>query len=67
MCGVRKLGYSMSRLGRTDEKMKFYEPFFVFYWGFCIKFLIPSGLQFILVSIIKTDLVKPYGGYGIHW
>jgi len=67
MCGVRKLGYSMSRLGRTDEKMKFYEPFFVFYWGFCIKFLIPAGLQFILVAIIKTDLVKPYGGYGMHW
>ena len=57
----------MSRLGRTDEKMKFYEPFFVFYWGLCVKFLIPAGLQFILVSIIKTDLVKPYGGYGIHW
>ena len=68
MCGVRKLGYSMTMLGRKDETVKeWYEPFFVFYWGFCVKYLIPTTLWFILVGKIIADIKDPYGGYSTKW
>jgi hypothetical protein len=68
MCGVRKLGYSMTMLGRSTEGVKeWYEPLFVFYWGFCVKYLIPTTLWFILVGKFKADFETPYGGYSTKW
>ena len=68
MCGVRKLGYSMSMLGRDDPtKRLWYEPLFVFYWGFTIKYLIPVVLWLILCSSVKNDITDPYGGYALGW
>ena len=72
MCGVRRIGYSMSKLGRDnsgDEKgqEKWYEQYFVFYWCITIKYLIPFVLWFILLYVIKKDVTKPYGGYKLYW
>jgi len=72
MCGVRRIGYSMSKLGRDNEgddagKEKWYEKYFVFYWCMTIKYLIPMVLWFILLYVIKKDLIKPYGKYALHW
>jgi hypothetical protein len=68
MCGVRKLGYSMTMLGRgPDGVQRWYEQFFVFYWGFCVKYLIPTTLWFILVNKCIADTKDPYGGYSTKW
>merc|ERR1712146_823590 len=51
MCGVRKLAYSMSKLGRSDpHQVLWYEPAFAFYWSVTIKYFIPSVLWFLLVG-----------------
>uniref|UniRef100_A0A7S3CRJ8 Uncharacterized protein n=1 Tax=Strombidium rassoulzadegani TaxID=1082188 RepID=A0A7S3CRJ8_9SPIT len=68
MCGVRKIGYSMTVLGRSDPKQRgWWEPLFVFYWGFCIKYLCPVVLWFIFVNVVKTNLETPYAGYSMGW
>lgn len=68
MCGVRKLGYSFSNLGRSDLAIKeWWEPIFVFYWGFTVKYLIPAVLWFIVCTGFKKALDSPYGGYAAHW
>lgn len=77
MCGVRRIGYSISKLGRepvevngvkTYPEMKWYEPFFVFYWSVLIKYLIPCALWFIMMQAMKSDAADIYPkGYGAHW
>jgi SNF family Na+-dependent transporter len=68
MCGVRKLGYSMTMLGRDDPNVKkWYEGIFVFYWGFCVKYLIPTTLWFILAGKIVSGIRDPYSGYSAGW
>ena len=68
MCGVKKIGYSMTVLGRPDPKTRqWWESSFVFYWGFCIKYLIPTVLWFILCKFFKNLWGKPYGGYSTRW
>ena len=68
MCGVRKIGYSISRLGREDPTVKqCWEDAFVFYWCWVIKFINPAILFFITVSITKADIEKPYEGYSTKW
>ena len=68
MCGVRKLAYSMTMLGRKTEGVKeWYEQFFVFYWGFCVKYLIPTALWFILINKVIADIKAPYGKYSTKW
>lgn len=70
MCGVRKIAYSMTVLGRAEESKNvrgWWEPFFVFYWGFCIKYGIPYVLFFILINTCVNAAENPYGGYSIGW
>jgi len=68
MCGVRKLAYSMTMLGRKEPNVKeWYEGMFAFYWGFCVKYLIPTVLWFIMVNQAILDIKEPYGGYKGHW
>lgn len=68
MCGVRKIGYACSQMGRFEKsKKQWWEPAFVFYWGVLIKFVNPCLLTFILFGIMKTDLTKPYGDYPAIW
>lgn len=70
MCGVKKIGYSMTCLGRRDPtKREMWEPIFMFYWGFAIKYFVPAVLWFILVAVFIKDVTSDtlYGGYGMHW
>lgn len=51
-------------MGREDPATKmWWEPIFVFYWGFLTKFVNPCILTFILWGILKQDLSEAYGGY----
>lgn len=68
MCGVRKIAYSMSKLGRREKHaVQAWEPAFALYWGITIKYFIPCVLWVLLVGVVKTDVDKPYGGYAAHW
>jgi len=68
MCGVRKIAYSMSKLSRKEKyTLQWWEPAFAFYWSLTIKYFIPCVLWVLLVSVTKTDIEKPYGGYAAHW
>merc|ERR1712048_1202214 len=72
MCGVRRIGWSLSKLGRDNEgphagEENWYEKYFVFYWCITIKYIIPFVLWFILLYVIKKDVTKPYGGYKLYW
>merc|ERR1712167_370983 len=70
MCGVRRIAYSMSKLGRPREdphRVLAWEPAFALYWGITIKYFIPCVLWVLLVGVVKTDVTKPYGGYAAHW
>lgn len=71
MVGVKRIGYSISKLARLEEedptKVLWWEPFFVFYFGFCTKYLIPFGLWFLLLFSIQDDVDDPYGAYSWRW
>merc|ERR1712146_490821 len=55
-------------MGRKDKKtMQCWEPAFVLYWCLTVKYINPMLLYFILMSIFKTDLAKPYGNYAGYW
>ena len=47
--------------------MLWWEPIFVFYFGFCIKYLIPFILWFVWLYTIQADIDKPYGDYSTGW
>ena len=68
MCGVRKIAYAMSCLGRENPgKQEWWEGAFMVYWGTTIKFLIPGALWFILVGAFQGDVIKSYSGYAWYW
>ena len=68
MCGVRKIGYAFSKLGREDYSVEeWWEVWFNIYWGFLTKFINPAILFFITCSILKTDIEKPYGKFSTKW
>lgn len=37
------------------------------YWCLTVKYINPMLLYFILISILKSDLAKPYGNYAAYW
>lgn len=43
--------------------MLWWEPYFAFYWGFCVKYFCPAALTFLIIDLIKTDIEIPYGDY----
>ena len=52
-CGVRKLAYSFTKLGREDDAdVEWWEPIFNFYWSFCIQYMIPAILWFVFIGNI---------------
>ena len=63
-CGVRRIGYSISMLGRSDpDVMECWERSFVFYWGVSIQYLAPALLWFVLVFNLQLDVSERYGDY----
>ena len=68
MCGVRRIAYSCSQVGREDPLKKlWWESAFALYWGVCIKFISPCVLLFMLLGILKNDIKEPYEGYSSGW
>jgi len=68
MCGVRRIAYSCSQVGRTDPMTPlWWEPAFALYWSVCVKFISPCVLLFMLLGILKNDIAKPYGDYSAGW
>ena len=68
MCGVRKIAYSMTVLGRADPAVAAgWEVVYMVWWGTSIKFLIPGALWFILIGAFKNDFLSTYGGYAWYW
>lgn len=71
MCGVRRIGYSMSKLARVKDgdsyPMLWWEPGFVLYFALCIKYIIPFALWFVLLFSIQKDFYEPYGDYARGW
>ena len=72
MCGIRRMGYTFTSLSRTpsangDVRVACWEKYFVFYWGVCIKYIIPFALWYILVTLMVEDFRVPAGGYATHW
>ena len=68
MCGVRKIAYSCSQITRVDPMVKlWWEPAFNLYWGLCIKYISPCVLSFMLLGILKSDILEPYEGYSAGW
>lgn len=70
MCGVKKIAYSMTKLGRPADAPSvklWYEPLFCFWWGLTIKYGIPLVLYILMVDQIKRDVASPYGGYAAGW
>lgn len=68
MCGVRRIGYAMSKLTRKEKFTPlWWEPYFNFYFSFQCKYFIPCVLWFLLISNVKVDVVDKYGNYAAHW
>lgn len=67
LCGVRRIGYSMTKMGRDGNRVQWWEGPFVQYWAIAVKYVIPSILWFLLVNNTKDDIDKTYGGYAAHW
>ena len=70
MCGVRRIAYSFTKLGRPKEnpgQALWWEPAFALYWSISIKYFCPCVLWFLLVGNTRADIVKPYSGYAAHW
>ena len=67
--GVRKIARHITLLSNPDrkeenEKSK-WEPLFEIWWGFSIKYLMPTALSYALFITFKNDLEDKYGGYSI--
>ena len=60
-CGVRRLGYAMTKRGREEpNEVGWWEPAFVFYWGFCVQYFTPALLWFVLVGSFYDDIETPF-------
>jgi hypothetical protein len=67
-CGVRRLGYAMTKRGRTNiNEPAWWEAPFVFYWGFCIQYLTPALLWFVIIGSMVDDIESPYDGLIAKW
>lgn len=55
-CGVRRLGYAMTKRGRENlNEVGWWEPAFVFYWGFCVQYMTPALLWFVIIGSVVDD------------
>lgn len=57
----------MTKMGRENNQIQWWEPAFVTYWAIAVKYVIPCILWFLLVGNTKDDIDKTYGGYAPHW
>lgn len=63
--GVRPIARNMIHLyGECDWKM---ERFFELWWCFCIKYVFPWAMYWLLIMTIHEDTEKLYENYHIGW
>lgn len=70
MCGVQRIAYSCSQMGRPEGQEKiimWWENAFAVYWCVLVKFVNPMLLMFIMVAAFKGDIESSYEGYGTGW
>lgn len=68
MCGVKRIGFSMSAIGRKNPSQRqCWEGLFVFYWGVCVKYICNIALWFIFCGNVKKIITSPYEGYSTGW
>lgn len=41
--------------------------FFEFWWCFCIKYIFPWAIYWLLIMTIKADTTENYGKYNNGW
>jgi len=58
MCGVGRLGKSITKLSYKDHSSRKWMPFFHFYWGFCVKYINPGGLVWMLMMSIRFRITE---------
>ena len=62
LCGVDKLSMSITSLSnKNPAKRSCWMFLFEFYFAFCIKFLNPALLTYMLFENLALDLAYPYG------
>lgn len=69
-CGVRRLGFSLTKLSRDEDKRDVAQPwehYFNFYWCFCIQYMTPALLWFVLIGALVDNINDPFGEYIIRW
>ena len=67
--GTRKLARFMTKLSKYvgDDRRRWWEPLFEYWWGFCIKYFVPFALSFLIFNNLRVDTETPYEGYHIFW
>lgn len=61
--GVNKIAMSVTHLSCGDGgfERSCWMAVFEFYFGFCIKFINPAFLFYMIVENLAADLAQPYG------
>lgn len=63
--GVRPIAHHMITISKMKNKV--YIAMFEFWWCFCIKFIFPWAIYWLLVMTIQKDTTERYENYYIGW
>ena len=65
--GVRKIARHMTLLSNKDRKgvddTAWWEPIFEYWFGFSIKYFMPTALVYCMMNTLRSDFKDRYGGY----
>jgi len=65
--GVRKIARHMTLLSNKERKgvddTAWWEPIFEYWFGFSIKYFMPTALVYSMMNTLRTDFQDRYGGY----
>jgi hypothetical protein len=64
--GVRPIALKMMSLAKTPYSSTESE-IFQMYWCFCIKYIFPWAIWWLLVMTTAKDIEIPYEGYNVGW
>ena len=67
--GVRKIARHMTLLSNKNRKdendVSWWEPAFEYWFGFSIKYFMPTALIYCMMNTLRSDFQDRYGGYPI--
>ena len=65
--GVRKIARHMTLLSnqnrRDENDVASWEPYFEYWFGFSIKYFMPTALVYCMMNTLRSDFLDRYGGY----